>query len=291
MKNPFSREQEHHAGLSDKDFHRLVAFVYAQCGIEVPLAKKPLLAARIQERLRQVGRHSSKEYVDWLLGSGHSGEELTQFVDVVTTHETDFFQDAEHFEYMVQTAVPELIKELGAGISRDFMIWSVGCATGEETYTLAMVLHEFSRHYPGIQFKARILATDLSKRALTTASTAVYSMEKVAPISMELKQKYLLKSRDPGKRLVRVGPELRAMVKFRHLNIMDADFGLREQMDVIFCRNVINHFDRSTQAKLVNKFCHYMSPGGYLFLGRSENLQGLRVPLVSSAASVYRMPH
>ncbi|MEO5331092.1 MAG: methyltransferase domain-containing protein [Magnetococcus sp. YQC-5] len=291
MTTSFTREQDCHSGISDKDFQRLSAFVHAQCGVQVPLAKKGLLATVIQERLRQVGRHSFKEYLEWLLGTERPDEELMQFIDAVTTRETDFFCESNHFEFMAKTAIPELIKNLGAGLSREFMIWNVGCSTGEEAYTLAMVLQEFSRHYPGIPFKAKVLATDVSSRALTTAASAIYGMAKVSPISLEMKQKYLLKSREPARQLVRIAPELRAMVKFRRLNIMDTDFGLREQMDIIFCRNVITHFDRPTQERLVNKFCHHLSPGGYLFMGRSENLNGMRVPVVQSAPTIYRMSH
>ena len=290
MNISFNAERDHPADISDKDFRRLVAYVHAQCGIEMPLAKKTMLTDMLRERLRHLGRHSFKEYIDWLLGTGPSGEELIQFVNFATTRQIGFFHEADHFEFMAQTAVPELIKYSGAGISRDCMIWSAGCSTGEEAYTLAMVLREFASHYRGIQFKARVLATDFSDQALTKASDAVYGMEEVAPIAMDLKRKYLLKSRDSSKRLVRIAPELRQMVKFRRLNIMDAEFGLREQMDIIFCRHVITHFNRSTREVLVNKMCRHLSPGGYLFLGDAENLDGLQVPVVQSAPTIYRMP-
>ncbi|MBF0461110.1 MAG: methyltransferase domain-containing protein [Magnetococcales bacterium] len=291
MDTAFIPERDYHTDISDKDFRRLSAFIQSQCGIVLPLAKKTLLETMIQERMQSVGLYSCKEYIDWVLGAEQPGEELIQFIDIVITRETDFFHEADHFEFMAQTALPELIKTSGAGISREFMIWSAGCATGEEAYTLAMVLTEFSHHYPGIQFKAKVLATDFSDRVLTTATDAIYEMGKVASISLELKRKYLLKSKDPGKRLVRVAPELRAMVKFRRLNFLDADFGLREQMDIIFCRHVISHFDRPTQEKLINKVCRYLSPGGYLFLGQAETLHDLAVPLTQVVPTVYRMSH
>ncbi len=284
------KNQEHPSGITDADFKRLSEFVHLQCGVKLPPAKRTLLAEMIQERLRAHGRHSLKEYIDWLLGSGHPTEELIQFVDLATSTETEFFHQADHFEYLVQTALPELIKVTGAGISRDFMIWSAGCATGEEAYTLAMVLQEFADHYPGIPLRARVLGTDISDRVLSQANEAIYSMEKVAPISLDMKRKYLLKSKDPNRQLVRVVPELREMVKFRRLNILESDFSLRERMDIIFCRNRLTHFNRPTQQKLVNNFCRNLSPGGYLFLGPTESLQGLQVPVVQAAPAVYRMP-
>ncbi|MBF0178971.1 MAG: protein-glutamate O-methyltransferase [Magnetococcales bacterium] len=277
-------------GISDKDFQRLSEFIYAQCGIMMPPAKKTMLTARIQKRLRLVGMHSFKEYIDWVLNPDESGEELIQFIDIVTTNKTDFFREPAHFEYLAQNALPELIKTAGAGVRRELMVWSAGCSTGEEPYTLAMVLKEFAQHYPGINFRAKILATDISSRVLRTASNAVYDLEKVSPIPLGLKRKYLLKSKDPTKRLVRVTPELRSMVNFRRLNFMDGEFGLRERMDVIFCRNVIIYFDRPTQERLINKFCRYLSPGGFLFVGHSETLNNLKVPVVQAAPTIYRMP-
>ncbi|GAB0057285.1 Chemotaxis protein methyltransferase [Candidatus Magnetaquicoccaceae bacterium FCR-1] len=288
--NAFGADHDPHAGISDKDFQRLSDFIYTQCGIMMPPSKKTMLTARIQKRLRQVGLHSFKEYIDWVLDPEHSGEELIQFIDIVTTNKTDFFREPGHFEYLAQNVLPELIKTSGAGVRRELMIWSAGCSTGEEPYTLAMVLKEFAQHYPGINFRARILATDISSRVLRSASDAVYDMDKVGPVPLTLKRKYLLKSKDPTKKLVRIAPEIRAMVNFRRLNFMDADFGLREKMDVIFCRNVIIYFDRPTQERLINKFCRYLSPGGYLFVGHSETLNNLKVPVVQAAPTIYRLP-
>ncbi|MBF0342449.1 MAG: protein-glutamate O-methyltransferase [Magnetococcales bacterium] len=289
--NTFSADHDPHAGISDKDFQRLSEFIYSQCGIMMPPSKKTMLTARIQKRLRQVGLHSFKEYIDWVLDPQQSGEELIQFIDIVTTNKTDFFREPAHFEFMAQTALPELIKTSGAGVRRELMIWSAGCSTGEEPYTLAMVLREFAQHYPGINFRAKILATDISSRVLRSASDAVYDMDKVGPVPLGLKRKYLLKSKDPTKKLVRIAPEIRAMVNFRRLNFMDADFGLREKMDIIFCRNVIIYFDRPTQERLINKFCRYLSPGGFLFVGHSETLNNLKVPVVQTAPTIYRMPN
>ncbi len=286
----FTEEQDSRSAISDADFRRLSEFVSAQYGIMMPLTKKNLFIDRMQKRLPLVGMRSFKDYIDWVLDNKQSGEELIQFIDVVTTKETDFFHEASHFEFLVQTALPELIKSSGAGIRRDLMIWSAGCSSGEEPYTLAMVIKEFAHHYPGIDFRARVLATDISSQALATATDAVYDREKAAPIPLGLKQKYLLKSRDPAQNLIRIVPELRDMVKFRSLNVMDADFGLRELMDIIFCRNLIIHFNRPAQEDLVNKICRYLSPGGYLFLGHAENLNNLRVPVVPASATVYRMP-
>lgn len=275
-------------GLSERDFNRLSEFIYVQCGIKMPAAKKTMLEARIQKRLRLVGIHSFNEYCEWVLNPQTAETELIHFIDIVTTNKTDFFREPAHFEFLVQTAIPELIKQEGAGIRRPLMVWSAGCSTGEEPYTLAMVLSEFGLKYPAFNFQ--ILATDISTRVLDKAASAIYEMEKIDPIPLNLKKKYLLKSRDPAKQLARIIPELRSRVRFRRLNFMDENFTLREEMDIIFCRNVIIYFDRPTQEVLINKFCRHLNPGGFLLVGHSETLNTLRVPVVQIAPTIYQLP-
>ena len=165
-------------------------------------------------------------------------------------------------------------------------VWSAGCSSGEEPYTLAIVLKEFVAERQGIDFL--ILATDISTNVLEKAKLAVYNEERIGPVPHELRKKYFMKSKDAANRLYRVVPELRECIRFRRLNFMDSDFGFRETMDVIFCRNVIIYFDKETQEKLLNKFCAYLSPDGYLFMGHSETLLGMDVPLVQVAPTVYR---
>lgn len=276
--------------LSDKDFRRLSDFIYKQCGIKIPHSKRAVLSTRLQKRLRVIGMKTFAEYIDWLLNAHELGGELLGLLDLFKTQKTDFFRDSSHFEYLAQAALPDLIKNLGAGVRRELMVWSVGCSSGEEPYTLAIVLKEFSGHYPGINLKTSVLATDVSAQILETATNAIYDMEKVESMSIGLKQKYLLKSKDRLRRQVRVCPEVRAMVKFRRLNFIDSDFSLREKVDVIFCRDVIVYFDRPTQEVLVSKLCQYLHPGGFLFVGQSETLHDLNVPLSQVAPSIYRLP-
>lgn len=275
--------------LADRDFNRLSQFIYQQCGIKMPPAKKTMLEARIQKRLRIVGVHSFSEYCEWVLDPRASGEELVHFIDIVTTNKTDFFREPAHFDFLTQTILPELIREEGAGVRRRLVVWSAGCSTGEEPYTLAIVLAEFAARSAG-GFDYGILASDISTRVLDKAASAIYEMEKVEVIPLILKRKYMLKSKDPAKQLVRIVPELRNRVRFRRINFMDEDFGMRERMDIVFCRNVIIYFDRPTQERLINKFCRYLVPGGYLLVGHSETLNTLNVPVVQVAPTIYRLP-
>ncbi|KAF0217440.1 MAG: chemotaxis protein methyltransferase [Geobacteraceae bacterium] len=274
------------ANLSNEDFSRLSQFIYKQCGIKMPIAKKTMLEARLQKRLRSMGMRSFRDYCDYLFSPQGIEQELVQMIDLVTTNKTDFFREPDHFDYLQQRVLPEWVQKYGGGINRKLMIWSAGCSTGEEPYTLSMVLSEFAESCPG--FKFQILATDISTRVLEKARTAIYEEERVESVPMPMKRKYLLRSRDKASGLVRIAPELREKVQFRRLNFMDSDFGMREPIDIIFCRNVIIYFDRPTQERLLNHFYNHMTPGGYIFMGHSETLNGLDVPLVTVHPTIYR---
>ncbi|MBI5664672.1 MAG: protein-glutamate O-methyltransferase [Nitrospirae bacterium] len=276
------------ASLSEKDFRRLSEFIHKECGIKMPEVKKVLLEARLRKRLRALGMHSYTEYCDYLFSPEGTRDELIHMIDVVTTNKTDFFREAGHFDYLVQTALPELIRLYGANIRRTYTLWSAGCSTGEEPHTLAMVLSEFAQRQHGFYFS--ILATDISTKVLEHARRGIYKEEVTEPVPMAMKMKYLLKGKDNNKGLVRVGPQLRSLITFRRLNFMAGDFGMSGPVDIIFCRNVIIYFDRPTQEKLLNRFARHLIPGGYLFMGHSETLNGLAVPLVCAGPMVYRKP-
>ncbi|MBU4260915.1 MAG: protein-glutamate O-methyltransferase [Proteobacteria bacterium] len=269
--------------LSSRDFSRLSRFVYEQCGIKMPEAKKTMLEGRLQKRLRVLGMTSFAEYIDYLFDPSENNQELVQMIDQVTTNKTDFFREPDHFDYLREQVLPAWWEKCG---TRRLMLWSAGCSTGQEPYTLAMVLSEFAASRNGFDFQ--ILATDISTRALDQARKAVYNEDLLAPVPQALKTKYLLRSKDRQSGLVRIVPQLRARVKLRRLNFLETDFGLREPLDIIFCRNVIIYFDRPTQARLLQRFYDNLRIGGYVFMGHSETLSGLDVPLVSVAPTVYR---
>jgi len=272
------------AVLKEKDFNRFSKFIYDMVGIKLPPAKKIMVEARLQKRLKALGLLSFEEYAEYVFSDTGKRDEIVHLIDVVTTNKTDFFREPAHFEYLVKKALPALMENRSAGLRSPLKIWSAGCSTGEEPYTMAMVLSEFETENPG--FQSAILATDISTEVLAKARNAIYTEDRVDTIPLNFKKKYLLKSRDKHKGLVRIAPQLRSMVQFRRLNFME-DFGLKEHMDIIFCRNVIIYFDKQTQERLLNKFCKQLVRGGYLFLGHSETLNGLNVPLTPVASTVY----
>ena len=273
-------------GLSSADFDRLRALIYQESGISLGSDKKTMVEIRIKRRLLGLDISSFGEYCDRLFAPEGRDTELVHLIDVITTNKTDFFREAGHFDYLVSQALPDLAAHKGA--NRKSLVWSAGCSTGEEPYTLAMVLSEYSQECPGFRFS--VLATDISTAVLAKAAMGIFKSELVRPVPKDLQRKYFLRSRDPASDLLRVVPEVRSLIEFRRVNFMDADFGLAESPEIIFCRNVIIYFDRPTQCRLLGRLTRQLAPGGYFFAGHSESLQGMDLPLRPVAPSVYRKP-
>jgi chemotaxis protein methyltransferase CheR len=271
--------------MSAAEFNRLSGFIREHCGIKMPPIKKIMLEARLQKRLRSLGLSSFREYFDHLVAVPEGVGELVHMIDCVTTNKTDFFREPVHFSCLVETVLPEFLRTEGSD-GKPFAVWSAGCSSGEEPYTLAMVLSEFRAHDPAFRFS--ILATDISTKVLEKARHAIYEEDRAATIPVAFKQKYLMRSKDRGKRLVRIVPELRSAVRFQRVNLMDEHLLLPEPADAVFCRNVIIYFERSNQERLLSRLCRSLKAGGHLFLGNSETVHGFDLPLLRMTSTVYR---
>jgi len=270
--------------LCNADFERLRALIYSETGIHLGPEKKTMLEIRLRRRLRNLNVSTFGEYCTRVFEPEGRARELVHLIDVVTTNKTDFFREAGHFDYLTSKALPDLAARYGS--DRTCRIWSAGCSTGEEPYTIAMALSEYAETRPGFRF--RVLATDISTSVLEKARMGIFRAELVRPVPAEMRRKYFMRSRDRGSDLMRVVPELRSTIDFRRLNFMEHDFGLPEAQEVIFCRNVIIYFDRQTQVRLLARLVAELVPGGYFFAGHSESLQGMNLPLEPVAPSSYR---
>ena len=278
------------ADISPQNFARLSQFITLELGIQMPAAKMQMLQSRLARRLRDLEIDSVDEYLDYLFHSPNSAVERVQFINVVTTNKTDFFREPQHFDYLVRVALPKLDAARGklgeaAGQPWRLKLWCAGCSSGEEPYTEAMVLSEYMKQRSGFDF--RILATDVSTRMLAHAQSAIYEEPLVIPIPVSLRKSYLLRNKAGTPPTVRIVPELRRKISFHPLNFMDADYRVRDQFDVIFFRNVMIYFDKPTQEKVINKLCQNLKTGGYLFIGHSESLAGLKVPMTAAGSSIY----
>jgi chemotaxis protein methyltransferase CheR len=250
----------------------------------MPAEKRVMLEARLVRRMRTLGLQSLDDYRHRLMESSAGQDELVHFIDAVTTNKTDFFREAVHFRYLLDTAVPALQKERGP--SARFALWCAGCSTGEEPYSIAMLMLEAERAGRVADFA--LLGTDVSTRVLEIARKAIYATDHTAPVSRTLRTRYLHMSRDPARDVVRISPLLRERVSFYRLNFMADQYPVRDVYDAIFFRNVAIYFDRATQAAVVTKLCQSLRKGGYFFTGLSESLSELDVPLVQVAPAVYR---
>lgn len=270
------------AQMGDKEFKRFSELIQSEFGIKMPPSKKTLLQARFQKRLRSLGLASYAEYCEYVFSPEGMERERPHLIDVVTTNTTHFFREPRHFEILQETVLPELTRSAG---HKRLRVWSAGCSSGEEPYTLAMVLEEYRGMRHGMDYS--ILATDISMEILGNAARGVYTMERAKDVPRHLLVKYMLRSKDRANPRVKVVKELRNKITFRQLNFMEP-FRMDQPMDVIFCRNVVIYFDRPTQEVLFQKFCNSLAPGGYLFIGHSESLSGMRLPVTQVAPTVFR---
>ena len=276
------RAQESHDGLSSRNFEALSRYIYDYSGIKMPITKLTMLEGRLRRRLRATGIASFNDYCDYLFKHGGIDKEAIFLIDAVTTNKTDFFREPKHFEFMERTGLPELV---AAGHKR-LRLWSAACSVGAEPYTMAMVLQDFADATPGIDY--RILATDLSTDVLQAAKRGVYPRDMIQPVPTELQRRYVMVSRVATRGEVRIHPRLRSTIGFARMNLMDSAYKVGEPMHMIFCRNVLIYFDKPTQAKVLSRLCDCLVPGGFLYVGHSETVTGISLPVRQVANTVFK---
>lgn len=251
--------------FTDKDFRQIQNLVGRHTGISLSDAKRDLVYSRLARRLRALGLVHFKDYTR-LLEDEHE-DELIQFTNAITTNLTSFFRENHHFEHLAKTALPEIMKRNAS--SRRIRIWSAGCSTGEEPYSLAMIVRETVPETQG--WDVKILATDLDSNVLERAQNGLYTEERVNGISKSRLRKYFLKGRGENSEYVRVSQGLQELITFKQLNLMH-EWPLKGPFDIIFCRNVVIYFDKPTQKILFERYAEILHPEGYLYVGHSESL-------------------
>jgi chemotaxis protein methyltransferase CheR len=272
------------AQLTQEEFDKLSRFIYKESGIKMPPVKRVMLQSRLQRRLRELNLTSFKDYIEYVFSKEGLNNEIIHMLDVVSTNKTDFFREPVHFDFLTQNVLPEFMQQKSG--TRVIKIWSAGCSSGEEPYTISIVLADFAEKNPGFDFS--ILGTDISTQILQKAVDAIYKEERVSVIPIETKRKYFLKSKDRIIPTVKVIQELRKRVHFGRLNFMDSYYDVPETFDVVFCRNVLIYFDRETQEKVIQKLCDKLRPDGYFFLGHSESIMNMQVPLKQVKPTIFK---
>lgn len=272
--------------LTDSDFERLAEFIHDYSGIKMPFGKKSMVEGRLRKRVRAVGAKSLSDYCEYLFNGDGLESETIGLIDAVSTNKTDFFREPDHFRYLVEHAVPELVANGAVSRSTPFRIWSAAASTGAEAYTLAMVMSDLPQLPVGV--KSQIVATDICTEVLRTALAGIYPRSMAAPIPAEYRRRYVMEGKGAMAGKVRVVPELRSMVSFGRLNLMEHPYPIESEFHVIFCRNILIYFDRPTQAAVLTELCEHLKPGGYLFLGHSETMAGFGLPLRPAATTIFQ---
>ncbi|MCK4922516.1 MAG: hypothetical protein KAS71_15795 [Bacteroidales bacterium] len=270
--------------MTDSDFTQLSTFITKRLGIKMGEVKRVMLQSRLQKRLAVLQYSSFEEYIDYVFSAEGQKAELFTMIDLVTTNKTDFFREPVHFDFLKNTAIPQFLDD--ESNRKNIKIWSAGCSSGEEPYTLGIVMSEYKRLNKAPDFE--IFASDLSARILKKASIAIYPEDRISNIPIDLKRRYFLKSKDKEKRSVKVVSELRSKVKYARLNFMDTDYPVKDNFDIIFCRNVLIYFNREIQLAVISKLLSKLKSGGYFFLGHSESITDMDLPLTRIQPTIFR---
>ena len=252
--------------ISESEFLDIAQLVYDRFGINLTQKKKALVRGRLNSLIRSCGYNSFGEYYE-SIRADRTGQKLLSLVDRISTNHSYFFREADHFEHVLTSALPEIEEQMRRRGAKDLRIWSAGCAAGEEAYTLAMVLSEYARERKP-SWNIEILATDISTSVLEQAKGGIYPDTKLAAMP-ERYRKYFSKHNSGS---LELSDSIKKLVLFRRLNLMRDDFPFKDKFDMIFCRNVMIYFDQQTKTDLVKRFARYTHKGGFLYIGHSETL-------------------
>jgi chemotaxis protein methyltransferase CheR len=274
------------ATLSAEAYRTLVDLVYQHSRIHIGPDKKPMLANRLRKRLRVLGLVSYDDYCA-VLRSAQGPDEIEQLVDLISTNHTRFFREPEHFTFLTGHMLPELLPRLTAA-GAPLRVWSAAGSSGEEPYSLAIVLAEFFREHAFGDW--HVEASDISHRMLAEAERGIYPLDPRHALAPELLKRYFQRGVGAQDGTCRVKADLRKRVRFQRINLFQAEYPVPREQHVIFCRNVMIYFDPASRATLVQKLTRQLAPGGFLLIGHSESLMGIRHDLQSVRQSVFRKP-
>lgn len=262
--------------LTDSQFEKIGRIVYKLAGINLHNGKQALVKSRLIKRLKALGISSFEEYLKYL-ENDESGQEIELMIDILTTNKTEFFREPQHFEFLSRVVLPQLTRHR-------LRIWSAGCSSGEEPYSIAILLRD---EIPDIDlWDVKILATDISFRVLDKAKKAVYDENELKGLDPLILQRFFTCVKFDEPRMYQVNDEVKRLVRFARLNLMQ-DWPMRGPFDIIFCRNVMIYFDQKTKRWLLQRFWDVLKSGGYLFVGHAESLVNLSHNFKYVQPSVY----
>lgn len=276
---PQQRQVQLVFSISDQEFIQLATYIRSNYGIDLKEEKRAMVEGRLNNLLLRNNIKNFSDYFDYVL-SDNTGNEVANLVNKITTNHTFFMREPRHFSYLMEKVLPELKSEVK---NKDLRIWSAGCSSGEEPYTIAFIIDEFFGKEKAL-WDTKILATDISSKVLENATKGIYSSESVG----KLPSGWLLKYFKTNGSDYEVVDKIKNEVIFRKFNLMDKTFPFKKRFHIIFCRNVMIYFDKQTKIELVNKFYDLTEPGGYLFIGHSESLDREETRYKYVLPAVYR---
>ncbi|MCD6216662.1 protein-glutamate O-methyltransferase [bacterium] len=268
--------------LTERQFKEISLLVKSMAGINLGIGKMELVKSRLNKRLRELGMRNYKEYIEYLKTIADE-DEFILMLDAISTNLTSFFREADHFEYLANNILKQKVAS-ASQTGHKIRMWSAGCSSGEEPYTLGIVINE---KIPNLKaWDVKILATDLSTKVLKKAKEGIYDEDRIKTIPAMMRSRYLTCIKKKKPRIYRVNSKLTSLVHFARLNLME-QWPMKGPFDVIFCRNVMIYFDKETQETLINRYYDLLGPGGTLFTGHSESLAGVKHQFNYIKATVY----
>lgn len=264
--------------ISDVEFNNFSEIIYSKTGINLHYGKKPLLLSRLSKILRTKNLSSFKDYLNLVLND-KTNHEMIQLIDAISTNVTYFFREEQHFEFLKSAWYPEYLSSKAKSIN----VWSAACSSGEEPYSIAITLHELT----GLNIPFTILASDISTRILARAQRAIYPKIAIEKMTAKQAKTYFQEGKNSAEGYIKVKKEYRDLVRFKQINLMEAE-AVKDSFDLIFCRNVMIYFDTKTKEKVVQSLSKKLNTGGYLFIGLSESLSGIKHNLEYIKPAIYR---
>ncbi|GAB6098550.1 protein-glutamate O-methyltransferase [Halanaerocella petrolearia] len=249
--------------LNSRIFKKLSNLIYQEIGVNLPDKKRAMVNSRLSKRLRELGLDNYETYYQYL---SDNKSELIQLYNILTTNTTHFFREKHHFEFLKE----HILSEIKVRRDRKIRCWSAGCSSGQEPYTLAIVLADF---FNNSDWDSRILATDINTEVLKIAKQGIYSKRQVKNIPYDTLVKYFKLGTGKNKNLFKLKRRLKQIVNLRRLNLNQSEYPIKSKLDFIFCRNVFIYFEKETRNKILHRFYHHLRKGGYLFLGHSESIR------------------
>lgn len=272
--------------IGDREFGALKTIVEARLGISMPDSKRAMMETRLLRRLRQLSMTTAAEYCRYLHSDRGQAEELHKFLDLVTTNKTSFFRELPQLDFLQDKVLPTMLAA-AAREGRPLRVWSAACSTGQEVWTLVMMLDRLAQmHAPNADYC--VWGSDVSGRVLEVAMAAKYDREEMAELDPQFTSRFFMRAKDPSVRVMRVRPEYRKKAGFFHQNLMDAAYKVPQRVDAIFLRNALIYFPREKQMNIVSHAARHLNAGGVFIVGLTESLHGFPLPFRHRGQSVYQ---